>query len=152
MQFTFTWKLDAGVFCTRALLRINHECIDTDKAATSGQTAGLRAGRTGYFPSSHMPDDVLAIRDEPVAFSALLVHVYRGSISTLNLRVLAHDEMIHHKLHVNPFSFSILTEVFFFISHTLKKNPNINKKNPHQTNQTTTKTKLYPNPPLFIHF
>lgn len=107
--------------------------IDTDNAAISTETTTLRGGRTGYFPSSNkcvMVLWTLVRRQMRQQHSVhVLVHIYGVGIHLWNLSVLDHAEIIHDKLHLQPF---VIAQLSFFLSHS-KKTPQTKSKNQNHT-------------------
>lgn len=108
--------------------------IDTDNAATSTETTTLWGGRTGDFPSSNkcvMMLWTLVRRQMRQQHSVhVLVHIYGVGIHLWNLSVLDHAEIIHDKLHLQPF---VIAQLSFFLSHSKKKTTPTKSKNQNHT-------------------
>lgn len=63
---------------------------------------------------------------EETTSTAMLQHIHGVGTHIQNLCVLDHAEIIHHKLHLNPFSYFV-SQLFFFHSHMLQETLTLKK-------------------------
>lgn len=58
--------------------------------------------------------------------TAMLQPIHGVGIYIQNMCVLDHTQIIHHKLHLNPFSYFV-SQLFFFHVHTLQETLTLKK-------------------------